>query len=321
MQDERFIIKAAEMYYKNNISQQEIAKRLNVSRTTISRALTRAKAEGYVEIKINYPEGGLMNEEARLESKYALREAIVARQGDGSSVAEQVGAFAADYVLRTIHGDMTIGLTRGTTLKCMVESLAQDVRLKFLKTESIDVVPMMPAVNLPANLDRGTRLAYSNYLVDEFAHTLGANGYQLLTPQYVSSPDAKRVLLNEPSVASVFDKLRSADLAVFGIGTVGEGSTLVKAGVLDAQGANRLKKSGGVSEVLAHILDEDGNVIDGGFEERLMSLSLEDLKNIPIRVGVAFGMEKKEAIRSVLRGGIANVLITDEDVARFLVEE
>ena len=54
LREERFIIKVVEMHYKQGLSQQEIGKKLNVSRTTISRALAQAKKHGYVQIKINY---------------------------------------------------------------------------------------------------------------------------------------------------------------------------------------------------------------------------------------------------------------------------
>ena len=68
-------------------------------------------------------------------------------------------------------------------------------------------------------------------------------------------------------------------------------------------------------------MDKDGNLIKDEFEQHLISLDLEDLKKIPIRVGVAYGMDKKDAILGVLRGGYINVLITDEDVAKYLIEE
>ena len=49
LREERFIIKVVEMHYKQGLSQQEIGKKLNVSRTTISRALAQAKKQGYVQ--------------------------------------------------------------------------------------------------------------------------------------------------------------------------------------------------------------------------------------------------------------------------------
>ena len=72
MREERFIIKVVEMHYKQGMSQQEIGKKLNVSRTTISRVLAQAKREGYVQIKINYPENSAINLEGALEQKLSL---------------------------------------------------------------------------------------------------------------------------------------------------------------------------------------------------------------------------------------------------------
>ena len=78
---------------------------------------------------------------------------------------------------------------------------------------------------------------------------------------------------------------------------------------------------GGIGEILSHVVDKDGNLMKDQFEQHLISLDLEDFKKIPIRVGVAYGIEKKEAILGILRGGYINVLITDEKVAKYLTEE
>ena len=77
LREERFIIKVVEMHYKQGLSQQEIGKKLNVSRTTISRALAQAKRQGYVQIKINYPEDSAINLEARLEERFKRRNCIL----------------------------------------------------------------------------------------------------------------------------------------------------------------------------------------------------------------------------------------------------
>ena len=74
-------------------------------------------------------------------------------------------------------------------------------------------------------------------------------------------------------------------------------------------------------EILSHVVDKDGKLVKDEFEEHLLSLDLEEFKKIPIRVGVAYGLDKKEAILGVLRGGYVNVLITDEKVANYLIEE
>lgn len=320
MREERFIIKVVEMHYKQGMSQQEIGKRLNVSRTTISRILAQARREGYVQIKINYPEDATVNLENQLEEKYGLKEAVIASVQNKDELADEIAFYASDYLLRTLKNHMTIALTRGVTLQNIVEYLGNDVRLKFLKTDDVNVVPLMAATNISVSKDKGYRMAYSNYLIEEVARIFRANSYQMLAPQYVSGAEAKQYFMQEDSIKEVFDLAKNADIAVAGIGTLNHNSALINAELIPMEEFERLQKMGGTGEILSHVVDRDGNLIKDRFEDHLMSLDLEDFKKIPVRVGVAYGIEKKDSILGVLRGGYINVLITDEEVAQYLAD-
>lgn len=308
------------MHYKQGMSQQEIGKRLNVSRTTISRILAQARREGYVQIKINYPEDATVNLENQLEEKYGLKEAVIASVQNKDELADEIAFYASDYLLRTLKNHMTIALTRGVTLQNMVEYLGNDVRLKFLKTDDVNVVPLMAATNISVSKDKGYRMAYSNYLIEEVARIFRANSYQMLAPQYVSGAEAKQYFMQEDSIKEVFDLAKNADIAVAGIGTLNHNSALINAELIPMEEFERLQKMGGTGEILSHVVDRDGNLIKDRFEDHLMSLDLEDFKKIPVRVGVAYGIEKKDSILGVLRGGYINVLITDEEVAQYLAD-
>ncbi|GFO85465.1 MULTISPECIES: sugar-binding transcriptional regulator [Anaerostipes] len=321
MREERFIIKVVEMHYKQGLSQQEIGKKLNVSRTTISRTLAQARREGYVQIKINYPEGSAINLEGMLEEKFQLKEVVIASAQNEKELKEEVAFYASDYLLRTLKNHVTLALTRGVTLQNMVEYLGKDIRLKFLKTDDVNVVPLLAATNISISAPKSYRMAYSNYLIEEVARILNGNSYQMLAPQYVTSPESKEVFMNEKSIKEVFDLAKNADIAVVGIGTLDHNSALINAELIPIEEFQRLQKKGGTGEILSHVVDKDGNVIRDQFEQHLLSLDLEDFKKIPVRVGVTYGMDKKDAILSALRGGYVNVLITDEKVARYLIEE
>ena len=96
--DERFLLRVADMYYQQQMLQDEIAKKLNVSRTTISRALTRAKKEGYIKIIIDFPYENEVELEKELEKKYALKEVIAVKADNINDrdilVAKQAAAAA-----------------------------------------------------------------------------------------------------------------------------------------------------------------------------------------------------------------------------------
>ena len=53
----------------------------------------------------------------------------------------------------------------------------------------------------------------------------------------------------------------------------------------------------------------------------MIGLTLEQAKNIPIRVGVAFGEEKVKAIKTAISKNIINVLITDSVTAESILYE
>lgn len=178
----------------------------------------------------------------------------------------------------------------------------------------------MATTNIPLTAEKSFRLAYSNYLIDEVAKIINGNGYQLLAPQYVTSSEIKEHFLNEASVKEVMDLARAADVAVMGIGTVDQNSAIINAKLIPVEEFERMQEKGGTGEILSHVVNKDGELIEDDFEGRLISLSLEDLKKIPIRVGVAYGMEKKDAILSVLKGQLINVLITNDNVAEYLAK-
>ena len=127
------------------------------------------------------------------------------------------------------------------------------------------------------------------------AKIINGNGYQLLAPQYVTSSEIKEHFLNEASVKEVMDLARAADVAVMGIGTVDQNSAIINAKLIPVEEFERMQEKGGTGEILSHVVNKDGELIEDDFEGRLISLSLEDLKKIPIRVGVAYGTEHRES--------------------------
>ena len=177
MKDERFMMKVVKMYYKNGMSQVDIGKKLNVSRMTVARALEQARKQGYVQIKINFPENSAANEEEFLEEKFDLKEAIIAYPREGE-VIEEIGFLTADYMIRIMKNHMTLALTKGITLQKAIQYLEKDMRLRLQKYKDVKVVPLSGSNNPPASADEEYRLAYSNYLIDVVAKILKVSAYQ-----------------------------------------------------------------------------------------------------------------------------------------------
>ena len=58
----------------------------------------------------------------------------------------------------------------------------------------------------------------------------------------------------------------------------------------------------------------------GPLDDRVIAITLEELKKTPRVVGVAGGDRKVEAIRACLKGSLVNVLVTDKFTAEKLLK-
>lgn len=322
MRDDRFIYKVVEMYYRKGMSQLQIGKKLNVSRTTVFRALEKAKKEGYVQVVINRPQGLLISKEEALEKKFHLQEAIIVykEEKDSLSIREEIAYYLSDFLLRTLHNDMTIALSRGKTLQQSVAFLEKDMRLKFQKYHNVKLLPLMGSTNYNPSNDYEYRFSYSNYLIERLATILNCDGYQLLSPLMVSTPEVKQTLIREKSIKEILDMAEHADLGITGIGTIEPDSNAMGDPMLDQEMIHELSTQKGIGELVGQIINENGDILQMTYHDQLMALNLEAFRKIPVRVGAAGGLEKKEAILSVLKGEWINVLITDEEVANYLLE-
>ncbi len=102
--DIRLIVKIAQLYYEQDMTQAQIARELGIYRTTISRLLKRGREQGIVTIAINYDYNENLWLEQQLKQKFGLKEAVVvsghdeegrrATGGDGVTRRTVVGSFA-----------------------------------------------------------------------------------------------------------------------------------------------------------------------------------------------------------------------------------
>ena len=125
--DIRLIVKVAQLYYEQEMTQAQIARELGIYRTTISRLLKRGREQGIVTIAINYDYNENLWLEQQLKQKFALKEAVVAscessQEEDQLSTIGQHGAQLVDRLLEP--GDI-IGFSWGRAVRALVETLPQ----------------------------------------------------------------------------------------------------------------------------------------------------------------------------------------------------
>ncbi len=304
--DLRILVKIAHMYYEDGATQAEIAEALGVSRPLISKYLAKAKDLGIVQIHIQdemvHPYAALEN---ALEKKYHLREVIIPECGE-QSIKRTLGAATGDYLLRIVKKNQIIGVSSGTTLYEVANEMPK------ANLAPLTVVPLVGGM-VDERLD-----IHSNQIAVQIASRLGAEYKLLHAPVVVDSPEAKSLFLQQSSIADIFSLGRQADIAIVGIGGPPEHSTMVR----NHMGKNyktELSHSDVIGDICYNFINSQGEASSVSWNERVIALSLEDLKRIPIVISVAFGEEKLAAIHGALHGQLVHVFVTDHLTAEGLL--
>lgn len=319
MKSDRFLIKAAELYYRDGLSQQEISQKLHTSRTSISRALIQARNEGYVQIRIQYPEQSNLGLERELEEKYGLTEALVAVPAYDQSSEQEVAFQAVDYILRVLKKNMVLGMTWGRAMHGFVEQLAKDERLRSLSFQNVKIVPFLGTPGV-TQLDSWDATTYSNTLATKVGNLLHCASYNLSAPMYVDGAKEKELIEGIDEIAKVLHMAETADIALIGIGSMQKDSSIIKAGIRTEEEYKELMKKGAVGEIVGRIYDKNGQTVDENLRRKMIGISLDKIAKIPVRVGMSYGKDKIEAIKGAISGGLVNVLVTDVPTAELLLK-
>jgi DNA-binding transcriptional regulator LsrR (DeoR family) len=309
------LVTVASLYYELNQNQQQIAERLEISRSSVSRLIKEARDRGVVEIRIHKPVYRDYQLEKGLLDTFGLHDAYVlltnADMREEQALAG-VGKLAAGYLERVIGSlapGSSIGIAWGTGVHAAVSLLAED------RTRQIDVVQILGSVGAPNPLIDGPDLARM------LAAKLGGRHYDLHAPVLVEQLGLRDLLKQEPSVHDGLQRARSVGLAITGIGTVREeAASFLRAGHLSSAGLAELRAQGIVGETVGRFFDREGRDDSYAINQRIMGITLEELRRIPRVVAVARGLPKAESILGALRGRTLNLLATDDLTARAVLE-
>lgn len=117
-------LKAASYYYEQNKTLKEVARLLNVSESTVSRLIQRAKKEQIVEFVIRDPYKLCLDLEYRLLEKFDLKEVIIANaSSDPEENKKRVALEGARYLQREVTSRDKLGIAWGGTMYYLVHYL------------------------------------------------------------------------------------------------------------------------------------------------------------------------------------------------------
>ncbi len=313
MEDVRvdLLAQVALWYYEQGLTQADIAKRINKSRSMVSRMLDQAREVGLVEVKVHYPLRNDPELERRLCVEFGLATAHVLAEppDDYSVLLKRLGELGARCLLEAVHAGVVIGLSWGTAVHAVVSAMPNTP------------VPESTVVQLIGAVGHGDPLVDGAELGRWLAQKLHASFRFLSAPLLVQDEAVAAALRRDRSIEDTLALAARADVAVIGIGSPQpEQSSLLRAGYLGRAELESLIANGVVGDIVAHQFDENGNWLDISANRRAISLDADSLRRIPNVIAVSGGEAKARAILAGLRGHYCTCLVTDARAAKLVLE-
>jgi len=300
-------VRAAWLYYVEDMTQEQIARFLNISRAKVIRLLASARDNGIVRIRIEDRAGEQIALERKLVAAFDLADAIVVpAPADEAEITTVVGHAAGTYLTDQMKDGMSLGVGWGATLHMSLKALGGQ------PCQRLSVVSLLGGMT-------HSRAVNPSAVARRIADAFGADCYQLTAPVMVADEAVRASLWSEPGLRDLLERARRVDLALVSVGDVSEEATLFREGILPRSALASLQAAGAVGDVLCHFIDAEGKVVDHPVNRRVVSVDLDDLRRVPRIVVAAGGRRKVAAIRAALKATGAGVLITEEGAARGLL--
>ena len=306
------LTKIARMYHEQGLRQPEIADRLHISQSRVSRFLKEAVAIGVVRTIVIAPSGVYPDLEDAIRDRYGLTDVVVAEPANDqeSSIISALGTAGAAYLETTLSPSDRVGISSwSSTLIATVDAM---IPRTVRRADS--VVQVLGGVGNPTVQVQATRLA------DRLARVTGASPRFLAAPGVVASAELREALLQDEYISQVADAWRTLTVLLVGVGSLQPSPLLKDSGnVVSLEEMEALRTSGAVGDVCLRFFDANGDLVDSPLNGRVLGISVDELRAVPRKVAIAGGPRKHQAIRAALEGGWIDVLITDVATAEYLV--
>jgi DNA-binding transcriptional regulator LsrR (DeoR family) len=302
--------RAGWLYYIAGNTQDEIAKKLGVSRQTAQRLVSLAVTERLIKVRFDHPLGRCLELSKRLKESFALETCEVV-PADPSSNSETLGIVEAaatemERYLVSQH-PVIVALGTGRTLRAVSEQI------------SPMECPQHKIVSLVGNIGPdGSATVFD--VASRVGDRVGAPHYPMPFPVIAATVHEKRLLVEQKSLRNVMDLATQADVSFVGIGTIDETAAVLRDGFVRPDEIRSMVKAGAVGEIIGWSFDAGGQLIDGLVNDRVLAVPLDVLARRKV-IGVAMALNRKKAIKGALAGKLVNGLITNEIMAEQLLSK
>jgi DNA-binding transcriptional regulator LsrR (DeoR family) len=301
--------RAGWLYYIAGNTQDEIARKLGVSRQTAQRLVSLSVSEKLIKVRLDHPISHCLELSERLKSVYGFEICeVVPSDPESDSMTIGVAEAAAAQLERYLVSQHPIIVAMGTgrMMRAMAEQMTP-----------MDC-PQHKVVSLVGNIaPDGSASQYD--AVSRIADAVKAPHYPMPLPVIATTAHERALLLSQQPLRNVTELAHQADITFVGVGSIGDDAPLLRDGFVRADEMRALVKAGGVGEIIGWAFDADGQLLDGLTNDRVLSVPLQQ----PVRrrvIGVAMAPSRLRAIRGALRGRLMNGLITNEAMAERLLK-
>ena len=310
--DIRLIVKVAQLYYEQEMTQAQIARELGIYRTTISRLLKRGREQGIVTIAINYDYNENLWLEQQLKQKFALKEAVVAscessQEEDQLSTIGQHGAQLVDRLLEP--GDI-IRFSWGRAVRALVETLPQ-----ASQSRQVICVPIIggPSGKLESRY-------HVNTLTYGAAARLKAESHLADFPALLENTLIRNGIMQSQHFKTISSYWENLDVALVGIGSPAIRDGANWHAFYGSEESDDLNARHVAGDICSRFYDINGIAVETNMNEKTLSIDIARLKQVRYSVGIAIGEEKYTGIIGALRGGYINCLVTNRETAERLLK-
>lgn len=300
--------RAGWMYYVARKSQEEIAKKLNVSRQSAQRMVALSVSEGLIKVRLEHPIAKCMDLKVKLKKRFGLQFCRVVPSDDADPLSTlglaQAGASVIELHLRSTEPKV-VAMGTGRVLRACVDELA------LLSCEQHQVVALLG--NMASD---GSASSYD--VVMRMAEHINAKHYPMPLPVLPRSKEEKDQLHAQHYIANNLKLAAQADVTFIGVGNLGLNSPLHLDGFITKQELDELQNQGAVGELIGWVFDKSGNLLDCAVNQRVASAPLKVNSENSV-YAIAAGEDKAYAILGALRSKLINGLITNEYTAERLL--
>jgi len=300
--------RAGWLYYVAGNNQEQIARKLGVSRQTAQRLVSLSISEGLIRVRLDHPIGRCMELAEQLKQRYAVDFIeIVPTDPDAPGSIHGIAIAAAAQIERWLRQEQPIVMAIGTgrTLKAAIEQLTpMEARQHKI-------------VSLTGGIAPDGSAAFYNVIFN-IAEAVQARAFPMPLPVIASSQAERDMLLSQPMIRETHALAAEADITFVGIGELGQDAPLVQDGFISATELKALQKAGAVGEIVGWAFDSQGQLLDGLTNDRVASAPLPSRETSTV-VAIALGERKLPGIKAALNRRLINGLITDELTAEALL--